>query len=197
MKERPIVAVMGGSFNPVHIGHLLLADYIVQFTGVDEVWMMLSPQNPLKANSDNLISDSHRWEMLKLACRDVRGVNPCDVELGLPRPSYTYSTLSHLSRIHTGLDFRLVIGSDNWLLFDKWRNHAGLLEKYHPMVYPRPGYPVDASQLPGEIEFVNAPVFDISSTFIRNSIAAGHNMDLFLPPRVGDYINHHQLYKNK
>lgn len=185
---------MGGSFNPVHIGHLLLADYLTQFTSLSQVWLMLSPLNPLKENPENLIDDAHRLEMLRIATRNTPGILPCDIELTMPRPSYTINSLRRLSEQHPSVRFSLVIGSDNWAIFNRWRSAEEIIERFSPIVYPRPGYPVDKASLPSEVTLVEAPVFDISSTFLREAIAQGHDMRLFMPDGVWDYIKTNHLY---
>lgn len=189
------IGILGGSFNPVHIGHLLLADYLVQFTGLDEVWLMLSPQNPLKVSSANeLIPDAERLRMLSLACSGCNGIKPCDIELAMPRPNYTIDSLSLLGEKHPDCRFRLIVGSDNWNIFNRWRDYESIINRFHPMVYPRPGYTVDVSRIPPHVTIVEAPVFDISSTFIRRAIAQGHDMHMFLPPAVWNYIKTNKLY---
>lgn len=194
MSARRIV-VMGGSYNPVHIGHMLLADYMVQFLGFDETWMMLSPRNPLKQDACDMAPDASRLEMLKIACRDTRHVKPCDVELSLPRPSYSITSLTRLQEQHPDCSFRFLIGSDNWLSFSRWREPQQILDRFKPIVYMRPGYPVDEKTLPEGVTLVREPVFEISSTFIRRGIASGRDMRLYLPEGVWQYITEHNLYR--
>lgn len=186
---------MGGSYNPVHIGHLLLADYMVQFLGFDETWMMLSPRNPLKRDAEDIAPDDMRLEMLQIACSDTKHVHPCDIELSMPRPSYSINSLSRLQELHPDCSFRFLIGSDNWLSFDRWREPQQILERFRPIVYMRPGYFVDESTLPDGVMLVREPVFEISSTFIRRGIASGHDMRLYLPDGVWQYITRHNLYR--
>lgn len=193
--NRRNIGILGGSFNPVHIGHVLLADYLTQFAGLDEVWLMLSPQNPLKVSDGTRPApDSARLEMLRLATDGCSNVHPCDIELTMPRPNYTIDSLSLLAARYPETDFCLVIGSDNWNIFNRWRDYRKIMDLFAPIVYPRPGYPVDTSALPSGITLVDAPVFDISSTFLRKAIAAGHDMRLFLPRGVWDYITTNRLY---
>lgn len=189
------IVVMGGSYNPVHIGHMLLADYMVQFLGFDETWMMLSPRNPLKQDAGDMAPDASRLEMLKIACRDTRHVKPCDVELSLPRPSYSITSLTRLQEQHPDCSFRFLIGSDNWLSFSRWREPQQILDRFKPIVYMRPGYPVDEKTLPEGVTLVREPVFEISSTFIRRGIASGRDMRLYLPEGVWQYITEHNLYR--
>lgn len=192
-QRRIQTGVLGGSFNPVHVGHLMLASYLAQFTDLDEVWLMLSPANPLKVRTDD-VTDCQRLAMLRIACEGHRGVIECDVELTMPRPSYSIDSLSRLSELHPDRDFRLIVGSDNWLIFDRWRAYEEIIRRFRPIIYPRPGYPVDASTLPVGVTMVNAPVADVSSTFIRSAIAEGKDMGAFLPAGVAGYIEENGLY---
>ncbi len=194
MKAGRHIGVLGGSFNPVHIGHVLLADYLRQFHGFDEVWFMLSPLNPLKSNPEELIEDHHRLEMLRIAAESASGLAVCDIELSMPRPSYTINSLSELARIVPDAEFSLIIGSDNWNIFHNWKDYRKIIERFSPIVYPRPGYPLDRGTLPANVTAADAPTFDISSTFLRRAIADGHDMRLYLPAGVWDYITGHKLY---
>lgn len=185
---------MGGSFNPIHIGHILLADYLTQFTSLNQVWLMLSPRNPLKENPESLIDDTQRMEMLRIATRHTPRILPCDIELTMPRPSYTINSLNRLNELNPAVRFSLVIGSDNWAIFNRWRNAGEIIERFSPIVYPRPGYPVEKTSLPPQVTLVDAPVFDISSTFLRKAMEHGHDMRLFMPDGVWDYIKTNHLY---
>jgi len=193
MDSRKRIGILGGSFNPVHIGHIMLASYLAQFTGLDEVWLMLSPANPLKTSSE-MASDSERLSMLKSACSDYPYIYPCDIELSLPRPSYTINSLDRLAELHPDMDFRLIIGSDNWLIFDRWRNAQKIIERFKPIIYPRPQFDVETSSLPSGVTLVNAPQIEISSTFIRQGISNGHDMAAFLHPKVYEHIKLSGLY---
>ena len=186
------IGILGGSFNPVHIGHLMLASYLVQWKYVDKVWLTLSPRNPLKKDSAELIPDIKRLAMLNLAIKGATDIDVCDIELSLPTPSFTINMLEALSHTYPGKKFKLIIGSDNWAIFDKWHNGAKILDNYGVIVYPRPGYPVETHA--DGMELVNAPTVNISSTFIRKAIAKGKNMEFFLPSSVYKYIINHRLY---
>ena len=189
------IGILGGSFNPVHIGHIILADFIVQRTDISQVWLMLSPLNPLKANPEELISDSHRLEMLRIATKGNPRLQPCDIELSMPQPSYSINSLNRLQELHPDKQFSLIIGSDNWLMFDRWRSYEEIIKNFSPIVYPRPGYNIGIHTLPQNVTLVNAPTLDISSTFIRDSIAMGFDMQNFLPKGVAEYINQNGLYR--
>lgn len=188
------IGILGGSFNPVHVGHIMLADYIAQFTDIDRVLLMLSPLNPIKENPGQLVADSHRIEMLRLATEGNPRLEPCGIELSMPRPSYSINSLDRLQKLNPAKRISLIIGSDNWLLFNRWREHEVILKRYSPVIYPRPGYDIDPSSLPYGVSLVNAPVVDLSSTFIRNAIAAGKDMTEFLPRGVAEYIRNNNLY---
>ncbi len=192
--RRKTIGVFGGSYNPVHIGHMMLASYLVQWDYVDKIWLTLSPQNPLK-DPKGLIADLKRLDMLNLAIKDSVNIDICDLELTMPTPSYTINTLDLLASRYPSKQFKLVIGSDNWAIFDRWKDSQRILDNYGVIVYPRPGYPSPTSNVDG-MEFVNAPAIDISSTFIRKSIEQGKDMRYFLPQGVDEYISEHKLYQN-
>lgn len=187
------IGLLGGSFNPVHMGHLMLASFLQQFAGLSEVWLTLSPLNPLKPNPELLASDMHRLKMLEIATRAVKGVDVCDIELTMPKPSYTISTLRLLSKRFKRKQFKLIIGSDNWARFGQWKESEEIIDDYGVIIYPRPGYPVGQVYV-DNVDVVRAPTIDISSTFIRSGIARGKEMNIFLPPGVYDYIKENKLY---
>lgn len=186
------IGILGGSFNPVHIGHMMLASFLVEWGYVDAVWLTLSPLNPLKTGSNELIADIKRLAMLNIAIKGASKIDICDIELSLPTPSFTIKTLDALSQAYPSYKFKLVIGSDNWAVFDKWKDGEKILDNYGVIVYPRPGYPVDLHA--DGMEYVKAPTVNISSTFIRKALAKGRNMDYFLPQGVYKYILNHKLY---
>lgn len=187
------IGIMGGSYNPVHIGHLMVADFVRQHAKLDSVLMMLSPMNPFKADSTELIDDSHRMSMLEIACSEIEGIEPCGLELNMPRPSYTIDTLHRLCEINPDNRYNIIIGSDNWLAFDRWRSAEEIICEFGVIVYPRPGYEISSVPSCG-VEIVKAPTVDISSTIIREQIAAGFDMNIFLPRGVNSYIKSHKLY---
>ena len=195
MTLRPRIGILGGSFNPVHLGHIQLADYLVQTTQLTAVWLMLSPRNPLKQYPADMPSDEQRMDMLRIAAEATPRLEATDIELSMPRPSYTIDSLRRLRSLHPDVDFSLVIGSDNWLVFDQWRDYRSIIDEFSPVIYPRPGYPVDTDSLPEGVTLVSAPMLDISSTQLREAIAAGLDMNLFLPAGVMDYIHTNNLYR--
>lgn len=193
-KTTQIIGILGGSFNPVHIGHMMLASYMAQWGYVDRVWLTLSPRNPLKKNPGELLPDLKRLTMLNIALKGARKLDVCDIELTMPVPSYSIDTLDLLASRYPGKSFKLIIGSDNWVLFDKWREGQRILDDYGVIVYPRPGYPISGTHV-DSMEVVDAPTVNISSTFIRAAIAKGRDMEYFLPQGVYKYIIDHKLYQ--
>ena len=191
-----VIGILGGSFNPVHSGHMMLASYLAQWGYVDQVWLTLSPRNPLKEKPEELLPDLKRLTMLNLAIKGASKLDICDIELSMPTPSYTINTLDVLSRRFPANKFKLIIGSDNWLSFDKWRDSQRILSDYGVIVYPRPGYPVKERMVDG-MEVVEAPTVNLSSSFIRKAIAKGRDMSYFLPQGVYKYILDHKLYQTQ
>lgn len=192
--QKQQIGIFSGSFNPVHAGHLILANYICEFTELDEVWFVVSPHNPFKERED-LLDDDMRLEMVRLALEKYDNMIASDVELHMPRPSYTIDTLARLTSEYPDKNFTLIIGSDNWKQFPKWKESQHLIKNYQVLVYPRLGEEVVIpEELTGSIRLVEAPIVEISSTFIRESIRNGKNMRAFLPPKVYDFIVRNGIY---
>lgn len=184
------IGIFSGSFNPVHTGHLMVANYCAQFCGLDRVWLMVSPCNPLKADRA-LMPQQERLEMCRMAVESCPRVIASDFEFSLPVPSYTYRTLTQLREKFPDDDFTLIIGADNWLCFEKWRDWQKILRDFHVLIYPRPGYPLDAAKLPSGVRMVSdpdAPLALISSTFVREAMGQGKSVAWFIPPQVENYI---------
>ena len=160
--------IYGGSYNPIHEGHVCLAKALAVSGLVDEVWLLVSPQNPFKVDAD-LLDDDERLRLARLAVADVPGVEVCDREFSLPRPSYMYNTLQALSEEHPDREFVLVIGADNWERFPNWYRSKDIRSAYRIIIYPRPGYTL--RRLPRRVTVADTPLFDISSTEIRRRIA--------------------------
>ena len=193
MKTR--TGIYGGSFNPIHEGHVALAKALADSGLVDEMWLLVSPQNPFKVNAE-LLDDDERLRLAQLAVHDVPGVEVCDREFFLPRPSYMYKTLNALSKEHPEREFVLVIGADNWERFHDWYRSKDILSAYHIIIYPRPGYTLQ--NVPSGVTVADTPLLDISSTEIRHRITsdpdyAGEG----LPPVVWDEIKEKGYYRTK
>lgn len=189
------VAIFSGSFNPIHIGHLALANFVVESKVVDELWFMVSPQNPLKETQD-LLSDEIRLELVQLAIKGYPKFKASDFEFTLPQPSYTIRTLKALKETYPSYEFHLLIGADNWLIFNQWKDYHHIIANFHLLIYPRLGYDIKKETLPKQLVLVDSPVMEVSSTFIRNSIKQGKDYRYFLHPEVFKYIKEHQLYLN-
>lgn len=189
------IGVFGGSFDPIHSGHAMVANYASQWLGLDEVWLMVSPQNPLKEGSRPM-ADADRLEMAGLVAKKCANVKVSDFEFSLPKPSYTANTLTALKKEFPDCEFVLIIGSDNWLNFARWRDYRHIIEDFDIIVYPRPGYDVDQSLLPANVTLAaEAPQAFISSTFVRKSVKEVKNLNFFLPPEVFAYIIRNKLYE--
>lgn len=188
------IGLFFGSFNPIHIGHLVIADVMADQTDLDEVWFVVSPLNPFKSSS-TLLHEFDRLKMVELAIADNYKFRASDVEFNMPRPSYTADTLGYLSDKFPQHEFKLIIGEDNLLHFHKWKNHMAILESFGLYVYPRPQ--VDRSKIKinhDNIRYVDSPMLDISATFIRSSIRNEHSVQYLLPQTVVDYIKLKKFY---
>ena len=189
-----------GSFNPIHLGHLAIAGYITEFAGIDQVWFIVSPHNPLK-KKETLLADHQRLYMAQLAIGDNDKLKASDIEFKLPVPSYTIYTLVHLTEKYPKNKFCLIMGEDNLYTLHKWKNIRELIKNFSVCVYPRPGSLKHASPLleqilsGADIHHVNAPLMDISGTFIRDSIKKGKDVSFLLPPQVWKYIKEMHFYE--
>lgn len=187
------IGIFGGSFNPVHRGHLMLTQWLLHEMAFDEIWFVVSPSNPLK-HSGEMLPEQERLTMVRLALQGHPRLIACDVELGMPRPSYTITTLRELSRRHPDCRFTLIIGADNWAVIDQWRSADEIIRDYGIVVYPRQGTTVDPSTLPEGVTLSNAPVVAVSSTMLRRLIPQWGVPDYFLTPEVSEYIVNNKLY---
>lgn len=189
------IGLFFGSFNPIHIGHLVIADVMANHTDLDQVWFVVSPQNPFKS-SRSLLHEFDRLKMVELAISDNYKLKAVDVEFHMPRPSYTADTLAYLSDKHPDHEFRLIIGEDNLVHFHKWKNHESILEHYGLYVYPRPDVKKDKIQVAHEhIHYVEAPMLDISATFIRDAIKHQRSVRYLLHESVLGYIDQKKFYQ--
>ena len=185
--------IFGGSFNPIHNGHISLARQLKEKAGLDEVWLMVSPQNPMKQQVD-LLSDEARLQMARLALEHVTGIIACDYEMHLPKPSYTWLTLQALSRDYPDRQFVLMIGGDNWAIFHRWYHADDILQNYQVVVYPRRDEQSEIKVLPNNVTMVEAELLDVSSTEIRQRLREGRSIQKLVPPPVAAFIKQEGYY---
>lgn len=193
------VGLFFGSFNPVHAGHMIIAEYMVEFTPLEQIWFVVSPRNPLK-KKESLLNENHRIRMVRLAIEDDNRFKASSIEFNLPRPSYTINTLAYLNEKYPKVEFSLIIGLDNLATLHKWKNYETLLKNYKLYVYPRihsnepvPTGAVSAAH--SSVMLTDAPVVELSSTFIRQAISEGKSIRYMVPPQVGEYINQMHFYE--
>ena len=192
------IGIFGGSFDPIHIGHAIIAQHIIGSGLVDRLWFMVSPVNPLKADKERQVADTDRLRMVEMVSRPMEGVETSAFEFTMPRPSYTIDTLNALQAKFPDDEFYLVTGGDNWQIFDKWRNSEEILAKYHLLIYPRLGYEVNIPEdLKDRVTLVDAPIIELSSTQIRERLASGQSVRYYVPDEVLGYIERHHLYTNR
>ncbi len=187
------VGLFFGSFNPIHIGHMALANYMLCFTDIQQLWFVISPHNPLKEKS-GLLDHYQRLHMVNLAIGDDMQYKASNIEFTLTQPSYTIHTLAHLKEKYPQHQFSLIMGQDNLGSFHKWKNYEEILKNHRIYIYPRPNCePTQFDKHPNVI-FTEAPQIDISSTFIRQAIKSGKNISKFLPFQVWNYIDEMHFY---
>ena len=187
------IGLFGGSFNPIHYGHIQLARQLLALAALDEVWFVVSPQNPLKQQND-LLDDDLRLQMVEMALLREKGLRASDIEFRLPRPSYTWNTLQKLRQEHPGDEFTLLIGGDNWERFPLWYRADDIVRNYNIVVYPRTGSDIDERQLPPTVHIVRTRRINISSTMVRQRIALGQTLSRLVPKAVADFIEKKRLY---
>ncbi len=195
-----------GTFDPIHIGHLIIGEYMVEFTDLEEVWFVVSPHNPLRSDED-LLDDEHRLEMVRLAISEASSLKLCRDEFDLPRPSYTYNTLKHLSDTYPDRDWTLIMGEDNLRSFDKWWKGEELLDLYRIFVYPRHftvkekekegGRPISPFADHPSVRVFEAPVLELSATFIREAIRDGRDVRYMLTRPVYEYVRKGGFYQGR
>ena len=195
------VGLFFGSFNPIHIGHLILANYILEHSDMQELWFVVSPQNPFKEKK-SLLNDHNRLDMVQLAIKNYQKMRASNVEFSLPTPSYTIDTLTYLHEKHPDYSFSLIMGEDNLGSLHKWKNYDLLLQNYQVIVYPRI-FGEDISSSPNvtqlknhhNIHKIDAPIIELSATEIRDMIKSGKNVRPMLPPEVFEYLDGSSFYK--
>lgn len=183
MTNKIRTGIYGGSFNPIHNGHIAIARAMLDCDAVDEVWLMVSPQNPLKQSAD-LLDERLRLDMTRRATADIPCVTACDYEFHMPRPSYMWHTLQSLSRDYPDREFTLLIGADNWQVFDRWYHADDIIAHYPIRIYPRRGYDIKASTLPHNVKLVDTGLYDVSSTMVRERIRRGEDVSQLIPASI-------------
>lgn len=185
-----------GTYNPIHVGHLIIANHMVEHTDLDQVWMVVTPHNPLKKKS-TLLDDYHRLHMVHLATSDYPKIKASDIEFKLPQPNYTITTLTHLQEKHPEYEFALLMGEDNLKTLHKWKNYEAILAHYEIYVYPRISEEPENTMFHNhpKVHLIDAPVVEISATFIRENIKKGKNIQPLLPHQVWEYLDHNNFYK--
>lgn len=183
MTNKIRTGIYGGSFNPIHNGHIAIARAMLDCDAVDEVWLMVSPQNPLKQSAD-LLDERLRLDMTRRATADIPCVTACDYEFHMPRPSYMWHTLQSLSRDYPDREFTLLIGADNWQVFDRWYHADDIIAHYPIRIYPRRGYDIEASTLPHNVKLVDTGLYDVSSTMVRERIRRGEDVSKLIPASI-------------
>lgn len=185
-----------GTFNPIHTGHLAIANHMAEFSGLEQVWLVVTPHNPLKKKS-TLLDDHHRLQMVHLATEDYPKLKPSDVEFKLTQPNYTVNTLAHLQEKFPQHEFSLIMGEDNLNSLHKWKNYEIILQNHKIYVYPRVNNEVIDGEIASHpsIQRVDAPIMEISSTFIRDCVKAGKNICPLLPEKVWHYLEHNLFYR--
>ena len=194
MSKQKKIGLFFGSFNPIHIGHMIIANYFVEYTDLDKVWFVVSPQNPFKEKK-SLLDDYHRLALARVAVEDDFRFWVSDMEFHMPKPSYTIDTLTWLGEKYPGKEFVLLAGSDQLPNFHKWKNADVLLELYEMYVYARPGYVGNAFDENSKVKTFVPPQMEISSTFIRKSIKEGKDMRYMLPHKVWEYVREMHFYE--
>lgn len=185
-----------GTFNPIHVGHLIIANYMVENSDLDEIWMVVTPHNPFKKKS-SLLENHHRFELVYRATENYTKIKPSDIEFKLPQPNYTVHTLAHISDKYPDKEFCLIMGEDNLKTFHKWKNFETILEHHHIYVYPRIAEGTVEHQFKNhpKIHKVNAPIVQISSTMIRKGIQQNKNIQPLLTKEVWSYIDEMNFYR--
>ena len=185
-----------GTFNPIHVGHMIIANHMAEFSDLEQIWMVVTPHNPLKAKS-TLLDDAKRLQLVQIATEDFPKIKSSDIEFKLAQPNYTVHTLAHLQDKYPQHEYSLIMGEDNLKSLHKWKNYEVILQNHDLYVYPRISSEVENLEFRNhpKIHLTDAPVVEISSTFIRNGIKNGKNISPLLPEKVWKYIDHNNFYK--
>lgn len=190
------IGIFPGSFDPVHIGHLAIANYIAEYENYNEIWFLLTPQNPIKNKRSDTLPQELRLELLEDAIKGYDKLKPCKVEWDLPKPTYTITTLQKLKIMYTEHSFDLIIGSDNWEIFHRWKDYQRILNNFKVLVYPRRGSHKVIINHPN-VRMCKAPMFEVSSTFIRKNMQEGKDVRFFLPYGAFDKIKDGKYFEKE
>lgn len=190
------IGLFFGSFNPIHIGHLVIANHIAENSDLHQVWFVVTPHNPFKKKS-TLLDNYQRLEMVYRATKDYSKLQHSDIEFNLPQPNYTINTLIHLQEKYPDKTFHLIMGEDNLKSFHKWKNYEVILQNHHLYVYPRISSGNIETQFNNheKVHFIDAPIMELSSTYVRHSIKAGKNIKPMLPENVWEYLDEMNFYR--
>ena len=185
-----------GTFNPIHVGHLIIANHLAEYSDLEQIWMVVTPHNPLK-QKNTLLDDYQRLHLVRLATEEYDKIKPSDIEFKLPKPNYTVNTLAHLLEKYPQHEFSLIMGEDNLKSFHKWKNYEYILQNHDIYIYPRVSEGDDNSEFENHprIHKIDAPIVEISATFIRENIKNKKNIRPLLPHNVWEYVDHNNFYK--
>ena len=190
------VGLYFGTFNPIHVGHMIIANHLAEYSDLDEVWFVVTPHNPHK-NKRSLLDNYHRYQLVSLAVEDYPKLRPSNIEFNLPQPNYTVHTLAHIVEKHPNKEFCLIMGEDNLKNFHKWKNYEVIIENHEIYVYPRIGGGKVKNQFRNhpKVHRIDAPVMQISATYIRDGFKEGKNMKAVLPKEVWKYVDEMNFYR--
>jgi nicotinate-nucleotide adenylyltransferase len=188
------IGLFFGSFNPIHIGHLIIANFMAEHTDLQEVWLVITPHNPLKAKN-TLANDYDRLHLVRLAIEDNRQLRASDIEFSLPKPSYTIDTLTYLKEKFDTKEFVLIMGGDNISTLHKWKNYDVILNNHDIYVYKRPTFDAGQFENHPKVKFFEAPLLDISATYVRNQIKEGKSIRYLVPEGVFQYLDNSKMYR--
>lgn len=190
------IGLFFGSFNPVHVGHMIIANHMVEYSDLDEVWMVVTPHNPFK-KKNTLLDDNHRFQLVLRATEDFSKLKPSNIEFKLTQPNYTINTLMHLEEKYPQHHFNLIMGMDNLYSFHKWKNHDKILERHELYVYPRVSTKKELPKLVNHkmVHIIDAPIVEISSTFIRKAVKEKKNFRTLMPAKAWAYLDEMNFYK--
>ncbi len=187
------IGLFFGSFNPVHIGHMLIADFLIHNSDLDQVWMVVTPHNPLKPKK-SLAKDYDRLHLMRLATNENDHIRPSDIEFGLPKPSYTVDTMAYITEKYPQHNFHLIMGGDSLASLPKWKNYEVLLDRYSIIVYRRPGYELGELQSHQHVTVLDSPQFEISASYVRERIKNKKSIRYLVPDAVYQYLEENPIY---